>query len=88
MKRGGYLRPWEASRYLGIPIEEIYKMLEAGELPGEKIEGSWRIDLMKLERWLDEEVSPQELKKLAKRLNVSERQVKEFFKKAKESGPN
>lgn len=88
MKRGGYLRPWEASRYLGIPIDEIYKMLEAGELPGEKVEGSWRIDLMRLERWLDEEVSQEELKKLAKRLKVSERKVKEFFEKAKESKPN
>jgi len=88
MKRGGYLRPWEASRYLGIPVGEIYNMLEAGELPGEKFEGQWRIDIMELEEWLDEEVSPQELKKLAKRLNVSERRVKEFLKKAKKSEPN
>ncbi len=79
--RGGFLRPWQVSQYLGISIEQVYEMIESGELPAEKIEGRWRINLEKLERWLDEDVPPQEIEKLAKRLNVSEEKVQEFFKK-------
>lgn len=82
-KRGGYLKPWEASQYLGIPIDTIYEMLEKGGIPGEKIEGHWRVDLAKLETWLDEEVTETDLKDLAKKLNVEQSKVQEFFKKAK-----
>ncbi len=78
---GGFLRPWQVSQYLGIPIEKVYEMMESGELPGEKIEGRWRVDLAKLERWLDEEVSPTEIEKLAQRLNIPEDKVREFLKK-------
>ncbi len=83
VKRGGYLKPWEASQYLGIGIEKLYEMLEKGELPGEKIQGQWRVDLAKLEAWLDEEVTEDQLKGLAQNLNVSQSKVQEFFKKAK-----
>jgi excisionase family DNA binding protein len=79
---GGFLRPWQVSQYLGIPIEKVYEMMESGELPAEKIEGRWRVDLAKLERWLDEDVSPQDIEKLAQRLNVPQEKVKEFLKKA------
>ncbi len=81
--RGGFLRPWQVSQYLGIPIEKVYEMMESGELPAEKIEGRWRIDVAKLERWLDEDVSPEEIQKLAQYLNVPEEKVKEFLKKTK-----
>ena len=67
-KIGGYLRPLTVSQYLGIPLEEVQKMLESGELPGIKIQGQWRVPLEQLEQWLDEEVSPEELKKLATHL--------------------
>jgi len=80
--RGGFLRPWQVSQYLGIPIEKVYEMMESGELPAEKIEGRWRVDIAKLEKWLDEDVSPEEIQKLAQRLNVPEEKVKEFLKKA------
>ena len=79
--RGGFLRPWQVSQYLGIPIEKVYEMMESGELPAEKIEGRWRVDLAKLEKWLDEDVSPEEIQKLAQHLNVPEEKVKEFLKK-------
>lgn len=82
---GGFLRPWQVSQYLGIPIEKVYEMMESGELPAEKIEGRWRVDLAKLERWLDEEVSPEDIEKLAQRLNVPQEKVKEFFKKTKQT---
>ncbi len=82
MTRGGFLRPWQVSQYLGIPVEKVYEMMESGELPAEKIEGRWRVDLAKLERWLDEDVSPEDIEKLAQRLNVPKEKVQEFFKKA------
>ncbi|MEM4284252.1 MAG: helix-turn-helix domain-containing protein [Candidatus Caldarchaeum sp.] len=84
-KLGGYLKPWQVSQYLGIPVEKVYAMLESQELPGEKIEGHWRVSLEKLEAWLDEEVPPSEIEKLAKNLNVEEKKVQEFFKKTTKS---
>lgn len=80
---GGFLKPWQVSQYLGIPIEKVYSMLESGELPGEKIDGHWRVSLEKLEKWLDEEVAPGEIEKLAQNLNIEEKRVKEFFQKTK-----
>lgn len=80
---GGFLKPWQVSQYLGIPIEKVYAMLESGELPGEKIDGHWRVSLEKLEKWLDDEVSPGEIEKLAQNLNIEEKKVKEFFQKTK-----
>ncbi|OGF56913.1 MAG: hypothetical protein A2Z21_07365 [Candidatus Fraserbacteria bacterium RBG_16_55_9] len=78
---GGYLKPWIAAQYLGIPLEEVQAMLESGELPGIKIAGQWRVPLDQLEAWLDEEVSPQELKKLAGRMkDVNSKKVDKFFK--------
>ncbi|MFQ6090030.1 MAG: helix-turn-helix domain-containing protein [Candidatus Bipolaricaulia bacterium] len=78
----GFIKPSEASRYLGIPIGEIYKMLEAGELPGVRLGNRWRIRISALERWLDEEVSQEELSRLAKRLgDVDPKKLKEFFGK-------
>jgi excisionase family DNA binding protein len=80
---GGYLKPWAAARYLGIPVEEVQKMLESGELPGVKIEGQWRIPLERLEEWLDEEVSQEELKKLAEHIkSVDPKKVESFFEEA------
>lgn len=64
-KIGGYLRPSAAARYLGIPTEEIEKMIESEELPRVKINGEWRVPVDQLEQWLDEEVSEEELKELA-----------------------
>jgi len=72
---GKFLQLWETSRYLGIPVNLTYEMLEQGDLPGEKIEGWWRIDLEKLQHWLDEEVPQEEVEKLAKRLKVDRGKV-------------
>lgn len=64
-KIGGYLRPARAAQYLGIPTDEIEKMIANEELPRVKINGEWRIPVDQLEQWLDEEVSEEELKELA-----------------------
>ena len=80
MIRDGFLTPLEASKYLGISLEQIYEMLEAGELPGIRLGGRWRVRLSALERWLDEEVSQEELSKLAKRLkDVDTRESEELW---------
>jgi len=82
---GGYLKPWTAAQYLGIPLEEVEKMLESGELPGVKIGGQWRVPIDQLERWLDEEVSPDELRKLAEHLkDVDPKEIDAFLKEAQE----
>jgi len=64
------LNVWEAARYLSFPVDVVYEMLEEGELPGKKVEGRWRIDIEELEQWLDEEVTQEELDRLAKRLQI------------------
>lgn len=85
MIRDGFITPHDAARYLGISLDQIYEMLAAGELPGVRLGGRWRIRLRELERWLDEEVSKEELTKLARRLKgVDPRKVKEFLSQAKE----
>lgn len=84
----GFIKPIDASRYLGISIGEIYKMLEAGELPGIRLGNRWRIRLSALERWLDEEVSPEDLSKLAKRLKqVDPQKLEELFGKEERPQP-
>jgi excisionase family DNA binding protein len=86
-KLGGYLRTWTAAEYLGIPLAELEKMLESGEIPGVQFDGKWRVPLAELERWLDEEVSEKEIKDLAGHLDMEEKAVDEFLteEKAEES---
>ena len=78
-KLGGYIRPWTASEYLGIPLEEVEKMLESGELPGVKFGGQWRVPLDQLENWLDEDVSENDIRQLADHIKVNEDRVDEFI---------
>ncbi len=85
-KIGGYIRPWTAAEYLGIPLSEVQAMLETGELPGIKIDGQWRVPLDQLERWLDEDVSERDLRKLAGHLDVTTKEVDQFLKDATQSG--
>lgn len=80
-KIGGYLKLSTASRYLGIPVEEVEKMVESGELPALKIDGEWRVPLDRLEQWLDEEVPPEELQKLASHLkDVDPQKIEEVLR--------
>lgn len=85
-KIGGYLKLSTAARYLGIPLAEVEKMVENGELPALKIDGQWRVPLDRLEEWLDEEVPPEELKKLASHLkDVDPKKVEEVLKGVEEA---
>lgn len=80
-----FMKPWQVSKYLGIPIEEVYNMLKEGELPGTKIDERWRIRRTKLENWLDEEISKEDLIKLSKRIKeVDKEAIEGYIQKAKE----
>ncbi len=48
-----YLTPLEAARLLRRHRGTVYRWLEAGQLPGRKIAGSWYVDAAELERLLD-----------------------------------
>jgi len=72
---GKFLGVWEAAIYLGFPVDLVYEMLEQGELPGKKVEGRWRMEKEELDRWLDEEVSQEELDRLSKRLQINQKQM-------------
>lgn len=83
---GKFLGLWAASRYLGISVDIVYKMLKRGELPGKKVEGRWRISLEELDRWLDEEIPQEELEKLSKRLQIDQQQMQESLEQASDQG--
>jgi len=76
----GYLKPWEVSKYLGIRLEEVEKMLERQELPSTMIDGNVRVPWDKLESWLDEEVDEHSIRKLGKHLpDVEGKDVSSFL---------
>ena len=85
----GYLKLWEVSRYLGIPLAEIEDMVEQGELPSTTVDGTTRVPWDQLEAWLDEDVDEDALDRLGKRLDADEKSVKGFLggktKKPKEA---
>ncbi|RMF89782.1 MAG: DNA-binding protein [Nitrospinota bacterium] len=75
-----FLAPWQAADYMGLKIEAVYELLEKGELQGEKIEGRWRIRKSVIDAWLDEEVSSEELEKLASKMKyLDEEQAKKLL---------
>lgn len=85
-KIGGYLRPATAAQYLGIPVEEVEKMIANEELPRVKINNEWRVPIDQLEQWLDEEVSEDELKDLAQHIEgVDADDVEDIVKEESQS---
>lgn len=85
-KIGGYLRPSAAAQYLGIPVDEVETMIANEEIPRVKINDEWRVPVDQLEAWLDEEVSEDELKNLAKHIDsVDEADVEEIVKEESQS---
>ena len=42
----------DAASFLRLPVETIQRRAALGEIPGRKIEGSWRFLLSALEDWL------------------------------------
>ena len=48
-----WLTPLETSKLLRKHVGTVYRLLEAGRLPGRKVAGSWYVDAAELERLLD-----------------------------------
>jgi excisionase family DNA binding protein len=81
-----FFAPWQAADYAGLKIEAIYELLEAGDIPGEHLDGRWRIRKSALDAWLDTEVTPQELEKLTSKLrHLTEEQARQILKEAQET---
>jgi excisionase family DNA binding protein len=78
--REAFFTPWQAADYTGLKIEALYELLESGEIAGEKIDGRWRIRKSVLDTWLDTEVEPEELHKLAAKMTqLSEEQARQVL---------
>ncbi len=45
----------EVSKYLRLHPGTVYRLVKAGELPGFKIGDSWRFDMERINRWLEQE---------------------------------
>jgi excisionase family DNA binding protein len=48
-----WLTPLETSKLLRKHVGTVYRLLEAGQLPGRKVAGSWYVDAAELERLLN-----------------------------------
>jgi excisionase family DNA binding protein len=78
-----FLAPWQAADYAGLKVEAIYELLETGEVAGDKVDGRWRIRKSVLDAWLDAEVAPEELEKLATKMQgLTPEQARELLHKA------
>jgi excisionase family DNA binding protein len=44
----------ETSRYLRIPLSSLYRLAQAGKVPGQKVGRNWRFRRQALEHWLGE----------------------------------
>lgn len=67
-KARGFLSPLQVAQYTGMEVETIYSLMEDGQLDAMEINGQKRVRRSELDRWLDEEVSPKQLLKLAGRM--------------------
>jgi excisionase family DNA binding protein len=39
--------------YLNVDEKTIYRLAQKGELPGFKVAGSWRFELVDIKKWID-----------------------------------
>lgn len=44
----------ELSKYLKIPRSTLYKLVQAGKLPGQKIGKQWRFGKKSIDQWINE----------------------------------
>ena len=42
----------ELSRYLHVPERILYRRIRTGQLPGRKVGGRWRLELLRVQDWL------------------------------------
>lgn len=51
---GGVLTIDELAEYLKIPKSTLYKLVQDGKIPGQKIGRHWRFSKEVIDRWLEE----------------------------------
>jgi excisionase family DNA binding protein len=79
-----FFSAWQAADYAGLKIEALYELLESGEIPADRVDGRWRIRKTSMDAWLDAEVPPEEIEKLATQLrHLSEAQARELLDEIK-----
>lgn len=44
----------DVAKFLNVGNITVYRLVQAGELPGFKVAGSWRFQKADLERWIEE----------------------------------
>jgi nitrogen PTS system EIIA component len=44
----------EIAHYLGLTVQEVEKLAQKGELPGERISGNWRFNKIRIVEWLQQ----------------------------------
>lgn len=44
----------DVAAYLNVDEKTIYRLAARGELPGFKVAGAWRFQLVDIKRWIDE----------------------------------
>jgi excisionase family DNA binding protein len=49
----------ELGVYLKIPKSTLYKLVQEGRVPGQKLGKQWRFGKAAIDRWLDSELPPQ-----------------------------
>ncbi|MCK8126299.1 helix-turn-helix domain-containing protein [Pseudoalteromonas sp. A22] len=49
----------EVATYLKLNEKTAYRLASEGKLPGFKVGGSWRFKRVDLEKWIEEQKSPQ-----------------------------
>lgn len=80
-----FFAPWQAADYAGLKIEAIYELLESGEIPGDQVDGRWRVRKTAMDAWLDADVPPEELEKLASKMrHLTEEQARQLLDQVRE----
>ena len=84
-----FFSPLQAADYAGLKIEAIYELLESGEIVGDQTDGRWRFRKSAMDTWLDADVPPEELKKLAGHLrHLTEEQAHQLIDEIQDGEDN
>ena len=44
----------DVAKFLNVGNVTVYRLVQAGELPGFKVAGAWRFQLADIQRWIEE----------------------------------
>ena len=57
----------DVAKFLNVGNITVYRLVQAGELPGFKVAGSWRFQKVDLVQWIEEKKQQSSIKKLTKK---------------------